>query len=132
MKQEHSPSPTPERAVYGFVLYLASFVGFGLYIVWAYVPDSWLHSIGLTYWPQKYWAVALPVYFCVVIVLGCVVYTGIVLLNTPSLSDVRTITDHYAVYEPPATTNPNAIPALRDLHISSINRMLYLNDDHIS
>jgi phosphatidylinositol glycan class P protein len=37
---EHSPSPTPERAVYGFVLYLLSTVAFFVYILWLAVPDS--------------------------------------------------------------------------------------------
>jgi hypothetical protein len=36
---EHSPSPTPERAVYGFVLYLLSTVAFIVYCLWLAVPD---------------------------------------------------------------------------------------------
>jgi len=37
---EHSPSPTPERAVYGFVLYLLSTAIFFVYCLWLAVPDS--------------------------------------------------------------------------------------------
>ena len=31
---DHSPSPTPERAVYGFVVYLLSTGAFLCYILW--------------------------------------------------------------------------------------------------
>ena len=31
-KGEHSPSPVPERAIYGFVLYLLTYVAFGMFI----------------------------------------------------------------------------------------------------
>lgn len=49
---EHTPSPTPSRGVYGFVLYIASICSFALYMIWAFVPDSILHSLGITYYPQ--------------------------------------------------------------------------------
>lgn len=35
-------------------MYLTSFVAFGLYLIWAYVPDPILHSLGITYYPDRY------------------------------------------------------------------------------
>lgn len=59
----NSPGPDPARGIYGFALFLACILGSTTYIIWAWVPDDVLHSMGLTYWPDKYWAVAIPMYF---------------------------------------------------------------------
>jgi hypothetical protein len=40
-------------AVYGFVGWLLSIVGLIVFLLWAYVPDSWLRAIGITYLPSK-------------------------------------------------------------------------------
>ena len=63
--QPHSPAPSPARGIYGFVLFLVAACGCVLYFVWAIVPKHRLDAVGLTYWPAKYWAIALPVFSCV-------------------------------------------------------------------
>jgi hypothetical protein len=57
-----SPSPTPERAIYGFVLYLLSIILVVLYLFWALLPEHLLHSFGLTYWPDKHWVISAPIF----------------------------------------------------------------------
>lgn len=124
---ESSPSPLPERGIYGFVLFLGSEFAFFLYCVWAFVPEEWLHSVGLTYWPQKYWVLAAPIYFLVGLVVFVVVLFGVNMCNTAPLDSVDNVTDVYAQSQKAESSDKGGVPRLKDVSISAVNKMFYLS-----
>ena len=110
---QHSPAPTPSRAVYGFVLWLLSLALLLLYSCWALVPPALLPHIGLEFLPQvllllcvlllslsqRYWAIALPTYLSVLfLTLVLVVYPALGMLATPGEGDLRQATDFRVSY----------------------------------
>jgi len=121
---EHSPAPTPSRAVYGFVLWLLSHASLLLYLVWAIVPDHYLELAGLDFLPQKYWAIAVPVFlsvlfFCFVFII----YPCLGMLMTPSMGDIRLVTDKHTIYDT-GVRLPGTIPPLYDEHPSKVLQYL--------
>ena len=111
---QHSPAPTPSRAVYGFVLHLLSLALLLLYLCWALLPPSILASIGLHFLPQQYWAVAIPTYLSVLFfTFVLVVYPALGLLVTPGSGDIRHVADSTTFYSGgPALEG--AVPPLYD------------------
>jgi len=91
---EHTPAPTPSRAVYGFVMFLTFKIFFITYIIWAVVPEAYFEHIGMDFLPQRHWAVSIPIYVLTVLtVFAFVIYPSLGLLMTPEVNDIRTITD---------------------------------------
>ena len=110
---EHNPSPSPVRAVYGFVIYLLCSLAFATYLAWAVVPDSVLDRLGLlAIFPQKYWAVAVPTYiFVVLLTFAFVIYPSMGLCITPELGDPRNVVD-----EKPRYVSANSSTEIGDMH----------------
>jgi len=128
-KPEPTPAPTPDRAVYGFVLFLGTGFAFVLYILWAYIPSTWMEACGLTYWPQKYWALAIPVYFMLpILLLGFCIYPGLNLMMTPPLDSVNAITDKHA-RKLQVPDSPESIPPIADIPLLNACQLMYLNSD---
>jgi len=122
----HTPAPLPDRSVYGFVIYLGTYTVLSLYLIWAYIPDRWLHAVGLTYWPQKYWALAVPVYFCVAILtLAYFILPSYSLLITPSLDSTETFQDSHSRYSKDEKDQKHEL----DIPLSTVCHQLYLHDD---
>lgn len=58
----------PTYEYYGFALYLGSSAAFLMYILWAYVPAPMLHQMGIHYYPNRWWALAVPCWLVVLVI----------------------------------------------------------------
>uniref|UniRef100_A0ACD6AK57 Uncharacterized protein n=1 Tax=Avena sativa TaxID=4498 RepID=A0ACD6AK57_AVESA len=87
--------PKPSE-VYGFVGSITTVIATAVYLVWAYTPEPWLHSLGITYYPTKYWAVAVPAFVMVAAALSLLAYVGSNFLATPPPTSLATIFDEYS------------------------------------
>ncbi|KTF83478.1 hypothetical protein cypCar_00037035 [Cyprinus carpio] len=74
-----------------------------------------------------YWALAAPIYLLVTLSTCLVLLFGVNLMNTAPLASVHNITDHYAKSQRADEDQDGAIPRLRDVPISEINRVFYLD-----
>ena len=110
MKQQRAEAAVlTERGVYAFVGWVLSIASYMVFLVWAFVPDTVLVSVGITYFPSKYAAVAIPCLMFVVAVLGTVFYIGLNMLRTPDPEDLVT-PPSLLPFLPSAYHNPFHLP----------------------
>ncbi|CAO2649590.1 Nn.00g069750.m01.CDS01 [Neocucurbitaria sp. VM-36] len=87
----------PTYEYYGFALYLGSSAAFLMYILWAYVPAPMLHQMGIHYYPNRWWALAVP---CWLVVLVMYIYVALASYNTRyltlPLSSIENLVDECA------------------------------------
>jgi len=125
---DHNPSPTPSRAVYGFMLYLVSNLFLMMYLLWAILPDSTLHSMGLDFFPQKYWAVAMPLYLSLAfLVMVVVVYPSLGRLHCRHPWDqyVQDSVDIHTIYRKDLAEQPvGGVPPVHDMDPAEIQQYL--------
>ncbi|KAG0252283.1 hypothetical protein BGZ95_006675 [Linnemannia exigua] len=127
---------TPTYEYYGFVLYLVSGITYAMYLGWAYLPKEILDSMGITYYPSKYWSLALPIWLFVLVIYLYVAFFAINLYNTEPFDSFQTITDEHA--NPLLTMNSASsltddyVPDLMDIPIGMVNACLYQHIEGIS
>jgi phosphatidylinositol glycan class P protein len=73
----------PTYEYYGFALYLASSVAFLMYLLWAYLPSPFLHQLGIHYYPNRWWALAIPAWLVVFVMY---IYVALASYNTGTLT----------------------------------------------
>ncbi|CAF0872204.1 unnamed protein product [Rotaria sordida] len=129
MSTTPSPLPSPERAIIGFFLYVASIFTFIIYLLWAYLPNNWFENIGITYYPHKYWSIAIAI-LVVTLLIGIVLVNCLVnSLSVPSLDSMKLIQDRHTRKKMNVKNlNTDAIPPVCDLDLSFVNQVLYSSD----
>ena len=87
----------PTYEYYGFVLYLFSSLSFLIYLLWSYLPSPFLHALGIYYYPNRWWSLAIPSFLVMTYVY---IYVALAAYNTEiltlPLSSIETIVDDAA------------------------------------
>lgn len=95
---EPTPSPTPSRAVYGYAWHLFFKTGFILYVLWAFLPEYILEDVlGLTYLPNKYFALCIPITVVSAVMYSFIIYPLINLAMQDDCNDPHTILDERTI-----------------------------------
>lgn len=117
--------------IYGFTLYISTFVFFLLFLIWAFVPEQFLHNVGIYYYPDKYWAIIIPSYIGMLFPFISIIYIGWNLYSTSPLNSLLTISDLSARL-PDENDLANSlynqsysIPEISDLPLQLVNQLLY-------
>ncbi|KAJ1507731.1 hypothetical protein HMI54_003865 [Coelomomyces lativittatus] len=128
MKQkidDEPESPSYSLEYYGFVMYLLSACSLVIYLCWAILPDSVFHAIGIYYYPDRWWALALPSWTILCFISVIVINTSYMLYKTPSPDSIETITDEFS------KIGVCGKGELADLPLGLVNSILYLDDQAI-
>ncbi|XP_021898101.1 phosphatidylinositol N-acetylglucosaminyltransferase subunit P isoform X2 [Carica papaya] len=123
---EHGPKPSE---VYGFVGSITTVVATVIFLVWAYVPEHLLHSVGIFYYPSRYWALAVPTYGMVTVILALVFYVGLSFMSTPPPTSINTFLDEFsrepADFIPSTEEDESPIEPISDISIFRVNDLMF-------
>ena len=99
-----------------------------VYLVWAYTPEDVLVRLGVTYYPDKYWALAVPCWICVLVLYGAWMYEGVNMMSVRDLNDPDIIAEEngFIGSEADEPDLPGSVPSMRDTPVEEVNRVLFL------
>ncbi|GBF96676.1 hypothetical protein Rsub_09309 [Raphidocelis subcapitata] len=113
--------------VYGFVGWITSAVAFALYVLWAALPESQLRRVGITYYPSKHWALAVPLWLLLGVAWVYWAYEGLNAMVVPPLSSLTTLQDANCKWGGEADPGAprRAIPPLSHVPPAVVSRVLH-------
>ncbi|KAL8669190.1 MAG: hypothetical protein Q9168_006214 [Polycauliona sp. 1 TL-2023] len=87
----------PTYEYYGFALYLMSSSAFVVYLLWSYLPSHFLHQLGIHYYPNRWWSLAIPSFLVMTLVY---IYVALAAYNveylTLPMNSIENIVDEAA------------------------------------
>lgn len=76
---------------YGFVAWTSTSLLYILYLLWGFLPDAWIAWLGVEWYPSREWAILLPAYSIVLVLLTYFSYFALAFSGTASFSDINAI-----------------------------------------
>lgn len=78
---------------YSFVAWIASLAVYICFFLWAFSPSDVLKALGITYYPSRYYAIAIPCYVIVTYLFVNISYVAYNMLYTVDPADFRSFRD---------------------------------------
>ena len=92
-----------------------------VYLVWAYTPEDVLVRLGVTYYPDKYWALAV-ILDLVLVLYGSVDVRGVSMMSVRDLDDPDLIAEEngFIGSEADEPDLPGSVPSMRDTPVEEV------------
>lgn len=110
--------------VYAFAGWVASALVYLIFLAWALAPDAALRRLGVTYYPARYYALALPACLLVLAVLASVAYMAVNMMRTNGPGCIGTVRDEHSRRAPTLArqlASARSIPEIGDSDIRYIS-----------
>jgi phosphatidylinositol glycan class P protein len=125
-----------QKAINGFIVWVLTWVGLFMFVVWSALDEDLLHEVQFTYYPDKYWAIALPAIFVMLFAYFLTTYFLMSIRNTKSLNDAYCVTDDDAKpqgkaglgtlsSEASSSKNNCSVPSIADIPVDVTSRLLH-------
>ncbi len=111
--------------VYGFVSWMAASVSMAVWTIWAFLPDKTLEEVcGLSYYPQKWWALAIPTWLIFSAFTAAFLYHASFWYVAPPLN-ARILLVDSATLNQKIETQDFEIKSARDIPLETVNRLMF-------
>lgn len=111
----------------GFIIWTFTYIGTGCFLVWIFTPSHILHDFGITYYPNHWWALALPSFLVLLLLFILFGYDAYNKMKTEPATAFSTITDSFA-RDPPSKSlgQRQVLPPISDVPLTSVNEALHI------
>ena len=76
MTEEKNTNTFKTMEIYGFVVWVLSYILFVVYFIWSFVPDEIFESYGIYYYPDKHFAKIIPCLLVMIFLVGFIILEG--------------------------------------------------------
>ncbi|KAG1679999.1 hypothetical protein FOA52_007063 [Chlamydomonas sp. UWO 241] len=119
--------------VYGFAAWIAARLGMVLFLLWAFLPTSYLHAMGVTYYPDRQWAIIVPAWVLASLTFVAWSYESANQMSVRAVSSTATIQDVHCKSHrdlgltgvEDATDDPASVMPLAHIHAAVVSRVLF-------